>query len=98
MPPTAVPTVDSLRPRFDIIDRERRAFLDGLSEDRLVQPFTYRDLAGNQCTLRLVESLLHLVNHGTYHRGQITTMLRQLGAQPVSTDMYRFFLDRAAAG
>lgn len=64
----------------------------------VVQPFTCRDLAGNLCTLRLLECLLHLVNHGTYHRGQITSKLRQLGAQPVSTDMNRFFQDRAAAG
>jgi len=26
--------------------------------------------------------LQHLVNHGTYHRGQVATMLRQLGATP----------------
>ena len=43
-----------------------------------------------------MQSLQHVVNHGTYHRGQITTMLRQLGATPVSTDLSRFYLDRAA--
>lgn len=48
------------------------------------------------CALPLAHSLQHVVNHGTYHRGQITTMLRQLGAKPVSTDMSRFYLDRAA--
>jgi uncharacterized damage-inducible protein DinB len=26
--------------------------------------------------------LQHVVNHGSYHRGQVTTMLRQLGAPP----------------
>jgi len=30
------------------------------------------------------QSLQHLANHGTYHRGQITTLLRQLGAKPCS--------------
>lgn len=90
------PTVASLRDRLAALDRERRLFLDELSEERLAQPFSYRDLAGNAHSLRLVESLQHVVNHGTYHRGQITTMLRQLGATPVSTDMSRFYLDRAA--
>jgi uncharacterized damage-inducible protein DinB len=37
----------------------------------------------------------HLMNHRTYHRGQVTTMLRQLGAVPVGTDLSRFYLDRA---
>jgi uncharacterized damage-inducible protein DinB len=90
------PTVATLRERFAALDRERRTFLEAVSEERLARQFSYRDMAGNAHSLRLVESLQHVVNHGTYHRGQITTMLRQLGAKPVSTDMSRFYLDRAA--
>lgn len=30
--------------------------------------------------------MYHLVNHSSYHRGQVITMLRQLGAQVVPTD------------
>ncbi len=96
LPATDFPTVASLRDRFTAVERDRRAFLGTISEERLVQPFTYRDMAGNQHALPLVHSLQHVVNHGTYHRGQVTTLLRQLGATPVSTDMSRFFLDRAA--
>jgi len=40
--------------------------------------------------------LLHLVNHASYHRGQVTTMLRQLGvAAPKSQDMIMFHKERA---
>jgi uncharacterized damage-inducible protein DinB len=40
--------------------------------------------------------LQHVVNHGTYHRGQITTMLRQLGAEPPkSTDLIAFYRERS---
>jgi uncharacterized damage-inducible protein DinB len=39
----------------------------------------------------------HVVNHGTYHRGQITTMLRQLGAQPILTDLMHFYRERSNA-
>jgi uncharacterized damage-inducible protein DinB len=38
----------------------------------------------------------HLVNHGTYHRGQIATMLRQLGNKAQSTDLILFYRERAA--
>ena len=42
--------------------------------------------------------LLHLINHGSYHRGQVTTMLRQLGVDaPRSQDMIIFHKERAAA-
>jgi uncharacterized damage-inducible protein DinB len=39
----------------------------------------------------------HVVNHGTYHRGQVTTMLRQLGAKGVGTDLITFYRERKAA-
>jgi len=36
------------------------------------------------------------VNHATYHRGQVTTMLRQIGAAPPkSMDMIQFFRERS---
>jgi hypothetical protein len=38
--------------------------------------------------------ILHVVNHASYHRGQITTMLRQLGKSPVSTDLHTYYLSR----
>jgi len=96
LPTGEFPTVASLRERFQSLDREREAFLAGVSEERLQQPFEYKDLAGNAMRLPLVQSMQHVVNHGTYHRGQVTTMLRQLGATPIGTDMSRFYLDRAA--
>ena len=95
LPPAAdFPSVASLRDRFAAIQRERRTFLEGLGEDGLGRPLRYRDTAGKPQTIALAHSLQHVVNHGTYHRGQVTTMLRQLGATPVSTDMSRFFFER----
>ena len=42
--------------------------------------------------------LQHVVNHGTYHRGQVTTMLRRLWANPPkSVDLMTFYRERAAA-
>ena len=96
LPTGDFPTVASLRERFQSLDREREAFLAGVSEERLQQPFDYKDLAGNAMRLPLAQSMQHVVNHGTYHRGQVTTMLRQLCATPISTDMSRFYLERAA--
>ena len=42
--------------------------------------------------------LQHVVNHGTYHRGQVTTMLRQLGETPAkSAELIVFHRERHAA-
>jgi uncharacterized damage-inducible protein DinB len=39
----------------------------------------------------------HLVNHGSYHRGQVTTLLRQHGANAVLTDLMHFYRERTLA-
>jgi len=40
------------------------------------------------------QTLYQVVNHGTYHRGQVTNALRMLDRQPVSTDMFLFFKEK----
>ena len=35
--------------------------------------------------------VLHLVNHGSYHRGQVATMLRQAGIKPPGTDLISYY-------
>ncbi|MCM3135259.1 DinB family protein [Paenibacillus polysaccharolyticus] len=44
---------------------------------------------------RFAEIILHLVNHGTYHRGNISTMLRQLGHASVMNDYSRFWYENS---
>ena len=52
-------------------------------------------LDGSEHRNHLWELLLHIVNHSTYHRGQITTMLRQLGARTIATDITRWYREQA---
>lgn len=63
-----------------------REYFAGLKEEALARPVTYTNLKGETWTYPLWRTLLHLVNHQTYHRGQVTTLLRQLGVQPVQID------------
>ena len=42
--------------------------------------------------------MFHLVNHGTYHRGQVTTLLRQLGAEAPGLDFLLMHDLKVAAG
>jgi uncharacterized damage-inducible protein DinB len=43
-------------------------------------------MKGEVRTYALWRVLYHVANHQSYHRGQITTLLRQLGAIPAQTD------------
>ncbi len=90
--PRAVPWFDetrnleAIRLRWDEVEHGMRACIAGLDPDRLDAPLTYQNLKGETWTYPLSQALVHLANHGTYHRGQVTMGLRLLGAQPPAID------------
>jgi uncharacterized damage-inducible protein DinB len=49
------------------------------SDESLNEPLHYKTLKGEPFSQPLKEIALHIFNHGTYHRGQLINMLRQLG-------------------
>jgi uncharacterized damage-inducible protein DinB len=85
-----VPTLDSLREKWREVEDGHAAFVRGMTEARMEETLTYVNFAGETWTYPLGEALVHVVNHGTYHRGQVATLLRQLGRPAVSTDYLRF--------
>lgn len=55
-----------------------KEWVDAAGDNQLNFVFAYiRDKAEHKMVVH--DMLLHLFNHGTYHRGQLVTMLRQLG-------------------
>ncbi|MBI3663540.1 MAG: DinB family protein [Acidobacteria bacterium] len=91
------PDLPSLRKRWEEVEADLLAFVRGLTAERLVSVSEYKTLTAGTFACPLWQMLQHLVNHGTYHRGQATTLLRQLGAKSVSTDLSLFYRERGAA-
>lgn len=89
-----VSTLDTLRARWGEVEGKQRAFVDGLEPDDLYRMVRYRNLAGVEHANELWQLLRHVVNHATYHRGQVTTLLRTLGHPAVSTDLILWYRDR----
>lgn len=55
----------------------------------------YTNMKGDPYSSTVEEILYHVVNHGTYHRGQIITLLRDCGVtQLVSTDLIAWFREK----
>ena len=48
----------------------------------------YKNMKGEPFEQEVKEILLHINNHGTYHRGQLVTMLRQLGMEKIPQTDY----------
>jgi uncharacterized damage-inducible protein DinB len=93
LPSEEFPTLQAVRERWREIERQLRDYLAGLSDRALGQPTHYTNLKGQAKTFLLWQTMYHLLNHQSYHRGQITTLLRMLGASPVPVDFY-VYLDR----
>jgi uncharacterized damage-inducible protein DinB len=51
----------------------------------------HRNLKGNEFNMPAWQIVLHLVNHGSFHRGQIAARLRAAGVTPPATDLIVFY-------
>jgi uncharacterized damage-inducible protein DinB len=90
------PDLATLRRAWAEHETKMRAFLEDLGPgiDRVFQFTLFSGLSG---AMPFWQMLQHVVNHASYHRGQVTTMLRQLGAEPPkSLDMVAFYREAAA--
>ena len=81
------------------IDQETnlRVFVDRLGDGGVSRIVEYKLLTGQAGASPMWQMVQHLVNHASYHRGQITTMLRQIGAQPPKPmDLIAYYRVQAA--
>ena len=92
-----VPTLRVLKEKWSAVEAGQKAFVEGLTNVRMDEKVRYRNVKGEAWNYVLGDLLVHIVNHSTYHRGQVATMFRQLGKQPASTD-YLLFLDAGGSG
>ena len=90
--------VDALRAAWTGHEARMRGYLATLDDTSVNGSLEYKALNGQPASSRISEMLQHVVNHGTYHRGQVTTMLRQVGAAPPkSAELIVFYRERKAA-
>ena len=91
--PAALPPVNefadlaALRSRWEVLAAELLNFVHEVTASELEHVVEYRNVKGKACSYPLASMLQHVVNHGSYHRGQVVAFLRQLGAKPKSLDL-----------
>jgi uncharacterized damage-inducible protein DinB len=79
---------------WHVIRDEQKRFVDQLGADKVAQKMTWKNVKGEELTALTSEVFEHLVNHGSYHRGQISHLLRDRGVAAVGTDYFIFMLER----
>jgi uncharacterized damage-inducible protein DinB len=86
----------ALRDRWAVLEQHRQAWFEALPAASVADTVHYKTTEGVASSNPLWQILQHMANHSTYHRGQLTSFYRQLGARPVSTDMIAWDREEAA--
>lgn len=84
-------TIAILREKWAAVQDGMLAFAERLGEADWETKLSYTTLAGVPYHTPIWQMVLHIVNHGTHHRGQILSMLRQLGHKPTGLDLIGYY-------
>ncbi|MFY0546168.1 DinB family protein [Brevibacillus sp. H7] len=90
--PANFPTLEAVERLLGATRQKWKSYWEQLDDQQLQLPFSYRNLRGEEVTLALWQALHHVANHGTYHRGQLTSMLRMVGETPPAIDALVYYL------
>jgi uncharacterized damage-inducible protein DinB len=80
------PTVEDAQSRLEQADRTLEGLWPTFTPERLAAPWTFT-LRGQSYVLPPWVVLRHIVNHTTYHRGQVSSKLKGFGVQQPETDL-----------
>lgn len=67
------------------------AWVSGLDAEALAGKIAYKDMKGNPYENPAWQVILHVVNHGTHHRGQVSGFLRAMGHKPPVLDLIAYY-------
>jgi len=90
--PNEFSDVAAVRQKWAEVEREQREVVSQVTAERLEEVIPVR--AGH---VKVIHLMQHVANHSTYHRGQISLMMRQLRAVPLSTDFHVFVVERGTS-
>jgi uncharacterized damage-inducible protein DinB len=80
-----LPSMAEVRQKWDGLEAEQKAFIDGLSDSDLARAVDYKNSQGQAFRAPLGVLLQHVANHATHHRSEIATMLTILSGSPPDT-------------
>jgi uncharacterized damage-inducible protein DinB len=86
--PAAFPDLAAVKSKWAEIEHDQAGFVSALTDTDLEKMLPSR---GGE--LSLAHLMQHLANHSTYHRGQVSLMMRQLHAEPAATDFHVFLTE-----
>lgn len=87
------PPLATLWAKVSELDQWYVKYVEALTTEELLTPIKFDFIGGGSGTMTREEMILHVVNHGTYHRGFVGDMMYQAGVTPDATDLPVFLRD-----
>jgi uncharacterized damage-inducible protein DinB len=87
------PPLQELWDAVKVIDQWYIDYADSLAETQLNEAVHFRFVDGGEGVMSRMEMILHVVNHGTYHRGFVGDMMYQIPVMPAANDLPVFLRD-----
>ena len=84
----AFPDVAAVQSKWAEVEKVQADFVSHVTNESLEEMLPFRTTH-----VTLAHLMQHLVNHSTYHRGQLALMMRQLDAEPLATDFHVFLVE-----
>jgi len=91
LPEQEFDTTENATRRLAEIDAEMMDFIIQFPESGLQKSMAYTTTQGKSYSNLFQHMFTHLLNHSTYHRGQLAALLRQAGAVPSPTDLIIYY-------
>lgn len=87
--------IETLRREWPEVQAAWRRWAEPLRDEDPSTVLVYSDLRGRQWRQPLWQVVLHVVNHSTHHRGQVSGFLRAMGHKPPALDFIAFVREQA---
>jgi uncharacterized damage-inducible protein DinB len=91
--PDDCPPFANLRAAQKEIDQWYVQYSDAMQESSCAEIRNFSFIGGGDGSMTRGEIVLHVVNHTTYHRGHIGSMIYQVPAEPPTTDLSVFLME-----
>jgi uncharacterized damage-inducible protein DinB len=89
------PDVSSVRRVWEDTGFALAKFLGAMTDKKLQETFRMTTTTGTVFTHTYSQAIQHVVDHSTYHRGQVVVLIRQLGRTPPGTGLIVFYRETA---
>lgn len=79
-------SIDECEAQIGFLQKMWESYLSDLSDEKFARSIQYTNSKGEAFDNHVDDILMHVVMHGSYHRGQIAAALRAAGINPAYTD------------